>query len=65
MMQTGPAVTLQVEKFGASYHGLGSLLSEPSSVQTTGRHNKLSLGVVGGWLFIFFMTSLAVSLSRG
>lgn len=42
-MQAGPAVTLQVEKFGASYHGLGSLLSEPSSEQTAGRHNKLGL----------------------
>ncbi len=37
MMQTGPVVTLQVAKFGASYHGLGSLLSEPASQQTTGK----------------------------
>ncbi|KAG8013148.1 Afadin [Nibea albiflora] len=34
MMQTGPVVTLQVAKFGASYHGLGALLSEPTSQRT-------------------------------
>ncbi|XP_070776147.1 afadin [Enoplosus armatus] len=34
MMQTGPVVTLQVAKFGASYHGLGALLSEPPSGKT-------------------------------
>ncbi|XP_035529456.1 afadin [Morone saxatilis] len=34
MMQTGPVVTLQVAKFGASYHGLGCLLSEPTSGNT-------------------------------
>ncbi|XP_035850323.1 afadin isoform X2 [Sander lucioperca] len=36
MMQTGPVVTLKVAKFGASYHGLGALLSEPTSERTTG-----------------------------
>uniref|UniRef100_UPI0037E9C8F6 afadin n=1 Tax=Semicossyphus pulcher TaxID=241346 RepID=UPI0037E9C8F6 len=36
MMQTGPVVTLQVAKFGASFHGLGALLSEPTSEHTTG-----------------------------
>ncbi|XP_042357059.1 afadin [Plectropomus leopardus] len=36
MMQTGPIVTLQVAKFGASYHGLGALLSEPTPEKTTG-----------------------------
>ncbi|XP_035811077.2 afadin isoform X2 [Amphiprion ocellaris] len=36
MMQTGPVVTLQVAKFGASYHGLGALLSEPTPERTTG-----------------------------
>ncbi|XP_034714054.1 afadin [Etheostoma cragini] len=36
MMQTGPVVTLKVAKFGASYHGLGALLSEPPSERTTG-----------------------------
>ncbi|KAK9534039.1 hypothetical protein VZT92_009114 [Zoarces viviparus] len=42
MMQTGPVVTLQVAKFGASYHGLGALLTEPASERTTGvtSHNK-------------------------
>ncbi|XP_047467284.1 afadin-like [Mugil cephalus] len=34
MMQTGPIVTLEVAKFGASYHGLGALLSEQD--RTTG-----------------------------
>nr|XP_061798640.1 afadin-like [Nerophis lumbriciformis] len=31
MMQTGPIVTLQVAKLGASYHGLGALLGDPAS----------------------------------
>ncbi|XP_037550755.1 afadin [Nematolebias whitei] len=31
LMQTGPIVTLQVAKFGASYHGLGALLNGPPS----------------------------------
>ncbi|XP_068436318.1 afadin [Clinocottus analis] len=41
MMQTGPVVTLQVAKFGASYHGLEALLSEQSE-KTTGEtsHTK-------------------------
>ncbi|XP_054597763.2 afadin [Nothobranchius furzeri] len=35
MMQTGPAVALQVAKFGASYHGLRGLLSGPTTKNTT------------------------------
>uniref|UniRef100_A0A3Q3KSL7 Afadin, adherens junction formation factor a n=1 Tax=Mastacembelus armatus TaxID=205130 RepID=A0A3Q3KSL7_9TELE len=37
MMQTGPVVTLLVAKFGASYHGLGALLSEPVPEWSTGK----------------------------
>ncbi|XP_041828575.1 afadin [Melanotaenia boesemani] len=37
MMQPGPVVTLQVAKFGASYHGLGALLSEATTEKTTSR----------------------------
>ncbi|KAM6917386.1 afadin [Lycodopsis pacificus] len=42
MMQTGPVVTLQVAKLGASYHGLGALLTEPAAERTTGvtSHSK-------------------------
>ncbi|XP_069391951.1 afadin isoform X2 [Paralichthys olivaceus] len=36
MVQTGPVVTLQVAKFGASFHGLAALLSEPAPKITTG-----------------------------
>ncbi|XP_055361973.1 afadin [Betta splendens] len=36
MMQTGPVVTLQVAKFGASHHGLEALLREPSPVGPAG-----------------------------
>ncbi|XP_026161121.1 afadin [Mastacembelus armatus] len=39
MMQTGPVVTLLVAKFGASYHGLGALLSEPVPEWSTGIKN--------------------------
>nr|XP_046268837.1 afadin [Scatophagus argus] len=44
MMQTGPVVTLQVVKFGASYHGLGALLSEPVSEWTTGNESVADPG---------------------
>lgn len=37
MMQTGPIVTLQVAKFGASYHGLGALLSETTPEKAAGK----------------------------
>ncbi|KAM9707612.1 afadin [Menidia menidia] len=46
MMQTGPVVTLQVAKCAASYHGLGALLSAPTTERTTGLH--LSEGFQGG-----------------
>ncbi|KAG7509781.1 afadin-like [Solea senegalensis] len=36
MLQTGPVVTLQVAKFAANYHGLGTLLSEPAPDRNTG-----------------------------
>ncbi|KAM6912204.1 afadin [Xenentodon cancila] len=35
LMRTGPVVTLQVAKFGASYHGLETLLSEQTPEKTT------------------------------
>lgn len=44
MMQTGPVVTLQVAKLGASYHGLGALLSERSSDRLTGK-DKVCLAI--------------------
>lgn len=37
MVQTGPVVTLEVAKFGASYHGLEALLREPAPDGITGR----------------------------
>ncbi|XP_029350222.1 afadin [Echeneis naucrates] len=56
MVQTGPVVTLQVAKFGASYHGLDALLGEPALQRSTGeksgaRPNSDELllhGVAGG-----------------
>ncbi|XP_077587862.1 afadin isoform X1 [Stigmatopora nigra] len=39
MMQTGSIVTLQVAKFGASYHGLDALLDDPASSGTAGGVN--------------------------
>ncbi|XP_058471589.1 afadin [Solea solea] len=47
MLQTGPVVTLQVAKFAANYHGLGTLLSEPAPDRNTGRKKKMS--------FIFYV----------
>lgn len=42
MMQTGPVVTLRVAKFGASYHGLASLLSQQNSGKYRIRRNTCS-----------------------
>lgn len=39
MMNTGTVVTLKVAKFAASHHGLGSLLSEHTSEQISGKCN--------------------------
>lgn len=41
MVQTGPVVTLEVAKFGASYHGLEALLKEPAPERITGIDIKL------------------------
>uniref|UniRef100_A0AAQ5YST2 PDZ domain-containing protein n=1 Tax=Amphiprion ocellaris TaxID=80972 RepID=A0AAQ5YST2_AMPOC len=57
MMQTGPVVTLQVAKFGASYHGLGALLSEPTPERTTGK--KIPEGKS-----VFFHSALMNTFSR-
>lgn len=43
MMQTGPVVTLKVEKFAASYHGLWELLKETSPENRT-TNNHLGMG---------------------
>ncbi|KAK2826588.1 hypothetical protein Q5P01_020802 [Channa striata] len=43
MMQTGPVVTLQVAKFGASFHGLGALLSEATPPGPAGNKCKAEL----------------------
>ncbi|XP_029973342.1 afadin-like [Salarias fasciatus] len=40
MMQTGPVVTLRVEKLGASYRGLGALLREPAPQRTAGERGQ-------------------------
>lgn len=37
-MRTGPIVTLEVAKQGAIYHGLATLLSQPSPVMTRGTY---------------------------
>lgn len=36
LVRTGPIVTLEVAKQGAIYHGLATLLSQPSPVMTRG-----------------------------
>ncbi|XP_056281720.1 afadin-like [Pseudoliparis swirei] len=43
MMQTGPVVTLQVAKFGASYHGLEALLAKPTPGHTKPNGKALKL----------------------
>ncbi|XP_038155484.1 afadin isoform X2 [Cyprinodon tularosa] len=43
MMQTGPVVTLKVEKFAASFHGLWELLKETSPENRTSK-NHLGMG---------------------
>lgn len=39
-MRTGPIVMLEVAKQGAIYHGLATLLSQPSPVMTRGIGTK-------------------------
>jgi afadin len=36
LVRTGPIVTLEVAKQGAIYHGLATLLSQPSPIMTRG-----------------------------
>lgn len=38
LVRTGPIVTLEVAKQGAIYHGLATLLSQPSPVMTRGMY---------------------------
>lgn len=56
-MQTGPVVTLRVAKFGASYHGLASLLNQ----QNSGSYKNLTKHVCRIYSFlliiIFFVSS--------
>lgn len=52
MMHTGPVVTLQVAKFGASYHGLGALLSEPTPKGPTGQNRICSAGMFFNVMFV-------------
>lgn len=42
MMKTGTVVTLKVAKFAAGYHGLESLLPEPTSEQHLGKCNMFT-----------------------
>ena len=37
LVRTGPIVTLEVAKQGAIYHGLATLLSQPSPIMTRGK----------------------------
>lgn len=39
LVRTGPIVTLEVAKQGAIYHGLATLLQQPSPVITRGKFN--------------------------
>lgn len=41
LVRTGPIVTLEVAKQGAIYHGLATLLSQPSPVMTRGKCKRL------------------------
>ena len=43
MTHTGQTVTLKVAKQGASYHGLGTQLSQPSPVMQRGKLSILSI----------------------
>lgn len=50
MMKTGTVVTLKVAKFAAGFHGLGSLLRQPTSELHSGKCNMFK----NGSLFLFF-----------
>ena len=52
-MRTGPVVTLQVAKFGASYHGLEALLREPAPEKTMSKSRRMSANSTFSPVFAF------------
>lgn len=53
MMKTGTVVTLKVAKFAADYHGLGSLLRDPTSEQHSGKCNMFTQEFLDDFVFFF------------
>uniref|UniRef100_A0A8C9L8Y7 Afadin, adherens junction formation factor n=1 Tax=Pavo cristatus TaxID=9049 RepID=A0A8C9L8Y7_PAVCR len=54
MTRTGSVVTLEVAKQGAIYHGLATLLNQPSPMMQRGKKEKANIDVIslingGGW----------------
>lgn len=54
MTRTGSVVTLEVAKQGAIYHGLATLLNQPSPMMQRGKQTKIILYIA---ITVLFMTS--------
>lgn len=53
MTRTGSVVTLEVAKQGAIYHGLATLLNQPSPMMQRGKQTKIILYIA---ITVLFMT---------
>lgn len=58
LVRTGPIVTLEVAKQGAIYHGLATLLSQPSPVMNRGMYLLFIIEYLNFFYFILQIDSI-------
>lgn len=62
MTRTGSVVTLEVAKQGAIYHGLATLLNQPSPMMPRGKHKLWDEHKY--YLLLFFLILRMLSLAK-